>query len=44
MCLQTMLEFSPDPTKVQVVCANEAGEQTKFTLADLIPHGFHTDL
>ena len=44
MCLQTMLEFSPDPKKVKVVCQAEGGKKTTYTLADLMPHGFKTEL
>jgi cytidine deaminase len=44
MCLQTMLEFSQDPTKVKVVCTAENGESATYTLAELIPHGFKADL
>lgn len=40
MCLQTLLEFSPDPARVRVILTNPAGERREFTLAALIPHGF----
>jgi cytidine deaminase len=40
MCLQTMLEFSPDPQKTRVLLVNPAGERRAFTLAELVPHGF----
>jgi len=44
MCLQTMLEFSPDPSNVKVVCATESGERQEYFLEDLIPHGFRAEL
>jgi cytidine deaminase len=40
MCLQTMLEFSPDPRQTRVILVNPAGERRAFTLAELVPHGF----
>jgi cytidine deaminase len=39
-CLQTMLEFAPDPRRVRVILANPAGERTAHTLAELAPFGF----
>ncbi len=44
MCLQTMLEFSPAPGSVRIACVDEARLVTEFTLAELIPHGFKTEL
>jgi cytidine deaminase len=44
MCLQTMLEFSADPSNVKVVCATESGEKQEFMLEELIPHGFRAEL
>lgn len=40
MCLQTMLEFAPDPTRVRVFCVNTIGEMQIHLLKDLIPYGF----
>jgi cytidine deaminase len=40
MCLQTLREFTEDPTKLRVLLANTKGEQRAFTLAELLPHGF----
>jgi cytidine deaminase len=40
MCLQTLAEFAPDPTKVRVILGNPRGDQQTYTLADLLPHGF----
>jgi cytidine deaminase len=40
MCLQTLLEFSPDPRTTRVLLVNPAGERRVFTLAELVPHGF----
>ena len=35
-----MREFSPDPSKVRVLLTNDAGEVVRYTLAELLPHGF----
>lgn len=40
MCLQTMLEFSPDPTATRVLLVNPSGERRALSLAELIPYGF----
>ena len=40
MCLQTLLEFSPDPHQTRVLLVNPEGERRAFTLAELVPHGF----
>jgi cytidine deaminase len=40
MCLQVMREFSPDPAQVRVLLTNDQGEVVRFTLAELLPHGF----
>ncbi len=42
MCLQVMLEFSPNPAEVIVRVASEAGTIETYRLSDLIPHGFHS--
>lgn len=40
MCRQVLLEFADDPTALEVVAVNPAGERATWTLAELIPHGF----
>ena len=40
MCLQTLIEFAPDPAKVRVLLVNQAGERDETTLAALLPRGF----
>jgi cytidine deaminase len=40
MCLQTMREFTDEPTAVRVLLVNDKGERASFTLAELLPHGF----
>lgn len=37
ICRQVMREFAPD---LEVVCLNGAGEETVFTLPDLLPYSF----
>jgi cytidine deaminase len=44
MCLQTMLEFVPDPSNVRVHCVTEGGQRQEFMLEELIPHGFRAEL
>lgn len=44
MCLQTLLEFTPDPKSVEVLVSKPGGEVTRYSLADLIPHGFSSSL
>ena len=39
-CRQVLLEFAPDPSKVEVVAINSRGERRTWTLAHLIPDGF----
>lgn len=43
ICLQTLLEFSPNPDSVTVTVADNAGRERSYTLAALIPHGFRSD-
>jgi cytidine deaminase len=43
MCLQTLIEFAPDPTQVRVILGNARGERVVHTLRDLLPHGFRPD-
>jgi len=40
MCLQTIAEFADDPARLPVVVVNDRGERRRFTLAELLPHGF----
>lgn len=40
MCLQTLVEFASDPEAVQVVAVDEQGVARRFSLKELIPHGF----
>lgn len=40
MCLQTMREFAPEPAKLRVLLTNDAGDVRRYTLAELLPHGF----
>jgi cytidine deaminase len=40
VCLQTLMEFAPDPASVAVVLVNPAGERDDTTLAALLPRGF----
>lgn len=40
MCRQTLLEFTPDPTKVRVIAVGPDGKPAEWTVAELIPHGF----
>jgi cytidine deaminase len=43
MCLQTLIEFAPDPKKVRVILGNGRDERVVHTLHDLLPHGFRPD-
>ncbi|MGE5403917.1 MAG: cytidine deaminase [Candidatus Saccharibacteria bacterium] len=36
-CLQVLAEFQPD---LEIICANNKGEMVKYSLSDLLPHGF----
>lgn len=40
MCRQTLLEFTPDPSKVRVIAVGGDGTRAEWTVAELIPHGF----
>jgi cytidine deaminase len=42
-CLQTMIEFAPNPRMVRVLLANGKGERRTYTLSELIPHAFRPD-
>jgi len=43
VCLQTSLEFSDDPAKLEIVSLNDAGDRRVYTLAQLLPLGFRSD-
>lgn len=43
-CLQTMLEFTNDPSRLKVTCVAGNGSQKVFSLAELLPHGFRSEL
>ena len=40
MCVQTLLEFAPEPGAVRVRTVDEAGGQQTFQLDELMPHAF----
>jgi len=42
MCLQTLLEFAPDPHSVEVLTISESGNAIRYQLSELIPHGFNS--
>lgn len=42
ICLQTLLEFAEDPTRVEVIVGGEDGVSRTFTLAELLPYGFRS--
>lgn len=42
ICLQVILEFSPDPSKVVVTAVNAQGQAEARTLAELLPHAFRS--
>jgi cytidine deaminase len=44
MCLQTLLEFSNDPSKVKVLTVADSGIEHEYTLHDLLPHAFNSTL
>ena len=37
ICRQVMEEFAPE---LEIVCLNGAGDERRFTLPELLPHGF----
>lgn len=43
-CLQFLMEFSNDPSTVNVICVNEDGAQKEYLLSQLLPFGFRTEL
>ena len=40
ICLQSLLEFAPEPERVEIVLADEKGATTRHTLAQLLPRAF----
>ncbi|MBL8064237.1 MAG: cytidine deaminase [Chthonomonadaceae bacterium] len=44
MCLQVLLEFTKTPDQVKVTCVNESFKGHTYTLTELIPHGFASQL
>lgn len=42
ICLQVLLEFAPDPSKVSVTLARETGEVVTRPLSEFLPFGFHS--
>lgn len=42
ICLQTLLEFTPDLHEVEVIAGGEDGEVRIFTLGQLLPFGFRS--
>jgi cytidine deaminase len=42
ICLQTLLEFTPDPSTMEIVAVNDRFEEQSFTLAQLMPVGFQS--
>ena len=40
MCLQTIIEFADDPSKVVVISVSTSGMRRDFVLSDLLPHAF----
>jgi len=43
MCLQTLIEFAPDPSVVYVDTISESGLKKRYLLSDLMPFGFRSD-
>ncbi|HVL39836.1 MAG TPA: cytidine deaminase [Fimbriimonadaceae bacterium] len=43
MCLQALLEFSPEPSSVAVYTASPGAPAKAWTLAELLPHAFRSD-
>lgn len=44
MCLQTLLEFSHDPSAVEVFTISDSGETNRHVLSEMIPFGFSSDV
>lgn len=43
-CRQCLFEFADDPASVRIECSKDTGEKIVYTLVELIPHGFTSDL
>jgi cytidine deaminase len=41
-CLQVLMEFAKEPSKVLVHALAETGEKSSYTLAELMPHAFRS--
>ena len=41
-CLQVLFEFAPAPEAVTVMTADEKGTTQRYTLAEMMPHGFRS--
>jgi cytidine deaminase len=44
MCRQTLTEFTDEPERVMIWLVNDAGERDSFSLAELIPNSFRSDI
>lgn len=44
MCRQTLAEFTDEPERVTIWLVSEKGERRSYSLAELIPDTFRTDL
>ena len=44
MCVQSLLEFSADPNQTVVITQNEAGDRTTYSLSELMPHAFTSEV
>lgn len=44
MCRQFIAEFAESPADVTVVCLSDKNEESTWTLDQLLPHGFVTDV
>ncbi|HWD41751.1 MAG TPA: cytidine deaminase [Fimbriimonas sp.] len=44
ICLQVMLEFADSPSDVSILASSAPGTWQRFTLMDLLPHGFRSEL
>jgi cytidine deaminase len=44
MCRQTLTEFTDEPERVMIWLVNDAGERNSFSLAELIPNSFRSDI
>ena len=42
MCVQSLLEFAPDPRLVEVFIENGTHEVQRFLLSELMPHAFNS--